>query len=124
MAFLRDIVIDCGHPASLARFWAAVLDDYTLAPYTEAELQRLRDQGIDSPEDDPTVLLRPVDGGPRIWLQQVPEAKLVKNRVHIDVNGDYEAILALGATLVAELEHWRLLTDPEGNEFCVFPITS
>jgi hypothetical protein len=122
MAHLRDVVIDCRHPASLARFWAAVLDDYSVAPYDERELQRLRDLGIDSPEDDPTVQLKPHSGNLRIWFQRVPESKKVKNRIHIDVNGDYQAILALGATLVAELEHWRTLADPEGNEFCVFPV--
>jgi hypothetical protein len=37
MASLADIVIDSAHPASLARFWAAVLNDYVIAPYDEAE---------------------------------------------------------------------------------------
>ncbi|MCE7001413.1 VOC family protein [Kibdelosporangium philippinense] len=119
MARLRDIVIDCKHPASLARFWAALLDDYEIAPYDDAELARL---GIDSPEDDPSVLLQRLDGGaPRIFLTRVPEPKTVKNRVHLDVDGDVDAVLALGATLVAKYDDHDLLTDPEGNEFCVFP---
>ncbi len=42
MARIADIVMDCVHPASLARFWAAVLDDYAVAPYAEEELARLR----------------------------------------------------------------------------------
>src|SRR5687767_5706933 len=41
MARLHDIVLDCRHPASLARFWAATLDGYAVAPYDEAELVRL-----------------------------------------------------------------------------------
>ena len=53
MARIKDVVIDCRHPASLARFWAAVLDGYDVAPYNEAELARLRDLGIDDVEADP-----------------------------------------------------------------------
>jgi len=56
MARIRDVVFDCRHPASLARFWAAVLEEYEVAPYDEAELARLRAAGIDDPEDDPTVI--------------------------------------------------------------------
>ncbi len=122
MAQLRDLVIDCRHPAALARFWALVLDDYSVAPYDERELERLRQLGIDSPEDDPTVLLQPASGGLRIWFQKVPESKVVKNRIHFDVNGDYQEIIGVGAVLVEEFQHWRQLADPEGNEFCVFPV--
>ncbi|MFC0108519.1 VOC family protein [Kibdelosporangium aridum] len=122
MARLRDIVIDCKHPASLARFWAAVLDDYEIAPYDDEELARLRSIGVESPEDDPTVLLQRLDGAPpRIFLVLVPEPKTVKNRVHLDIDGDVDAVLALGATLVAKYEGHHLLNDPEGNEFCVIP---
>ena len=63
MARIQDIVVDCAHPASLARFWAAVLDDYAVAPYDEVELARLRSVGILDPEDDPTVL---VEGNPAV----------------------------------------------------------
>ncbi len=42
MARIHEIVFDCRHPASIARFWAAALGDYEIAPYDEAELQRLR----------------------------------------------------------------------------------
>jgi Glyoxalase-like domain len=56
MAQLGDIVFDCRHPASLARFWAAVFDGYAVAPYDEAELSRLRDLGINDPERHPRSL--------------------------------------------------------------------
>ena len=46
MARLHDVVFDSRHPASIARFWAAVLDGYGVAPYDEAELARLRGMGI------------------------------------------------------------------------------
>ncbi|TDB99422.1 VOC family protein [Nonomuraea longispora] len=123
MARLRDVVVDCRHPASLARFWAAVLDGYAVAPYDEDELARLRANGIDDPEDDPTVL---VEGGPpRLWFQHVPEHKAVKNRVHLDVDSDdpgaeIARLTELGATVVATRDDWVIMADPEGNEFCVF----
>ncbi len=81
-----EVVFDCTHPASLARFWAAALDGYQVAPYDDAELARLRAMGIDDPEDDPSVLVEPISGsGPRLWFTRVPEPKTVKNRVHLDV---------------------------------------
>ncbi|MFI7222162.1 VOC family protein [Nonomuraea angiospora] len=124
MARLRDVVVDCRHPASLARFWAATLDGYAVAPYDEAELARLRGEGVEDPEDDPTVL---VEGGPpRLWFQHVPERKVVKNRLHLDLCADdldaeIDRLRALGATLLATYDDWVTLADPEGNEFCLFP---
>jgi hypothetical protein len=53
----------------------------------------------------------------------VPEPKTVKNRVHWDVVGERDALLAAGATLVrarGEDRRWDVLADPDGNEFCVF----
>lgn len=47
MAALRDVVVDCRHPASLARWWAGTLDGYRVAPYDEAELARLRAAGVE-----------------------------------------------------------------------------
>jgi hypothetical protein len=121
VATVKDIVVDCRHPASLARFWAAVLDDHSVAPYDEAELERLRAKGIDDPEDDPTVLLL---GTPRIWFQLVAESKVVKNRMHLDLRADdpereLQRLQGLGATVAERLEHWIQLADPEGNEFCL-----
>ena len=75
MARLQDIIVDCRHPASLARFWAEVLDGYAVAPYDDAELERLRAMGIDDVEDDPTVLVDGPDGAPRFWFQRVPEGR-------------------------------------------------
>ncbi len=113
-------------PAALARFWAAVLDGYDVAPYDDAELARLRAQGIDDPEDDPSVLVESAPGLPRLWFQRVPEPKVVKNRVHLDVRADDVAaevarLVALGATRVDDVPIGDLvvLRDPEGNELCV-----
>jgi hypothetical protein len=125
MASIRDIVVDCRHPASLARFWAAAVDGYAVAPYDDEELARLRANGIDDPEDDPGVIVEPSDAGrPRMYFQLVPEAKVAKNRVHLDLatedrSAEVERLVALGARILWECDDWTTLADPEGNEFCV-----
>jgi hypothetical protein len=121
MAGLRDIVVDCRHAPSLARFWAATLDDYAVRPYDAAEVARLAEQGL-TPETDPVVF---VDGpGPNLCFQQVPESKTVKNRLHLDVAAtdrlaEVGRLVALGASVGHEFDSWTLMHDPEGNEFCV-----
>ena len=78
--------------------------------------------------DRPAVRSGPVC--PTIFLAQVEEDKVVKNRSHFDVSpvdvsqqDEDERILALGATHadVGQTgdESWTVLADPEGNEFCV-----
>ena len=125
MAQLKDVVFDCEHPASLARFWAEAIEGYTVASYDEAELARLRAMGVDDPEDDPGVLVEPASPGwPRIYFQKVPEPKAAKNRVHLDLRADdVEAeaarLVELGAVEVHREGTWITLRDPEGNEFCV-----
>ena len=126
VARLADVVFDCHHPASLARFWAAVLDGYEVAPYDEEELARLRLAGIDDPEDDPTVLVESEASPVRLWFQRVPEPKTVKNRVHLDLrcdDADQEAarLVALGARLADAQPAAGLIVlhDPEGNELCL-----
>lgn len=126
MATMKDVVIDCAHPAPLARFWAAMLDGYSVAPYDDVELARLHGMGIDDPEDDPGVI---VEGpGPRYCFQKVPEPKVAKNRMHLDLwsddrDAEVARLIALGATV---LEHQPppgddliALADPEGNEVCL-----
>ncbi len=128
MATIRDIVFDSRHPASIARFWAAVLDGYHVAPYDEAELKRLRDAGIDDPEDDPAVLVEAGPGvTPRLWFQLVPEPRPGKNRQHLDlVCGDVDQevgrLTELGAQVLARHGDWMTLADPEGNEFDVMQV--
>jgi hypothetical protein len=123
---LRSIVFDCRNPVSLARFWAETLR-YTLRPYDEAEIARLEELGY-TVETDPSVVIDPPDGGPTVWFNRVPEAKAVKNRVHLDVNlsdrAEVDDLIARGAQVVREPtddEHWYVMADPEGNEFCAFP---
>ena len=72
----------------------------------------------------------PSGDGPRLYFQRVPEPKTAKNRVHLDVPVDLaaldrevERLQALGASLVGFNSHpghrWAVMSDPEGNEFCL-----
>ncbi|MBD0674371.1 glyoxalase [Streptomyces sp. CBMA156] len=69
-------------------------------------------------------------GGLVLYFNEVPEAKTVKNRVHLCLrpetsrDEEVERLFGLGATLVADHRKpdgagWAILADPEGNEFCV-----
>jgi hypothetical protein len=88
------------------------------AQYDEAELDRLHAAGIDDPEDDPTVFVESPSGDtPRLWFQRVPESKVVKNRVHLDLTcGDVGVMKALMASVSSLTERkeprrmaWRVV---------------
>ena len=121
MGRLREIVIDADHPAALARSWAAAIDGYAVRPYDEAELARLAARGL-SPDTDPTVL---IDGpGPIICCQLRRGPRPERNRIHLDLHtadrpAEIGRLRALGASLWFETDHYAVLRDPEGNQFCV-----
>jgi Glyoxalase-like domain len=122
MAFLKQIVIDCEHPASLARFWSAALDNFEIRPYDDEEIARLATLGF-TPETDPVVL---VDGpGIEICFQKVPlKASLDKRRVHLDIasddlEGEVLQLVDLGASQGEKFNDHAWMQDPEGNDFCV-----
>ena len=125
------IVFDCRDAAPLARFWAAALG-WTVAPYGAAELRRLAAKGIAGPEEDPSVLVEPdEDDLPALFFTEVPESKVTKNRLHLDIVADedleveVERLERLGASIHNWAEGdsgiWCVMRDPEGNEFCVLP---
>src|SRR5687768_12963535 len=100
MARLKQLVVDCRHPASLARFWAAALDDFEIRPYDEAEIARLAALGL-TPETDPFVVL----DGPmlEVGFQRVDVEPVAKNPVHPDLEAsdraaEVQRLVALGAT--------------------------
>jgi predicted enzyme related to lactoylglutathione lyase len=79
-------------------------------------------------EPDGYVFFKAQEGRSGLTLQKVPEAKSIKNRVHLDLevpnlDEGIAQLEALGATVVhpkpAEGWQWVVMTDPEGNEFCV-----
>jgi predicted enzyme related to lactoylglutathione lyase len=129
MAGTIQVVIDCADPGALIRFWAAALDYEIQFPTgTEEEREFLREHpGL---EGTAAAAVDPSGARPRLYLQRVPEPKSTKNRVHLDVSApdidaEVERLTSLGATvlepaMVGQLgERWRVLADPEGNEFCV-----
>jgi len=114
-ARLTEIVVDSTDPRLLARFWGEVLG----WPVTD------EDRGFSwiSASGDYTA-------HPMIVVGPVPDARSVKNRVHLDVNPsgveqgvELDRLLALGAKRVdVGQPHdvpWVVLADPEGNEFCL-----
>ena len=136
-----QVTFDCAEPERVARFWCEVLG-YVVPPAPEGfatwdDFDRARPaekQGSAFACVDPTGM------GPRLYFQRVPEGKVVKNRVHLDVRagtglvGDERLatlqaecarLIALGAvhmyTLFAddENESCIVMQDVEGNEFCL-----
>lgn len=72
----------------------------------------------------------PTGKSPKLLLQQVPEAKTAKNRLHLDLHvadpdAEADRLVAAGAVRVHRVEEfgifWIVMTDPEGNEFCIVP---
>lgn len=124
MADLKDIVIDCHRAAPLARFWQEALDAYAIRPYDDAEIERLAALRL-TPETDPTVAL---DGaGTTLFFQEVPEPKMAKNRLHLDLSSsdrlaEIDRLELLGAAVLATFDDHTVMADPEGNEFCMFDI--
>jgi hypothetical protein len=126
---LRSIVFDCS-PGVLALWWAETIPGYHVRPYTDEAVSWLREHGIDDIMDDTSVVIDPDGEGPTIWFNKVPEPKVTKNRVHIDVNlvgeEDIRRLVDRGATILRPLgaipdEPWAIMADPEGHEFCAFP---
>ncbi|WP_326591044.1 VOC family protein [Streptomyces sp. NBC_01294] len=113
-SLIRHLTFDCSDAYRLGRFWAAVLDG------------SLADD--DLPGDPEALVTAP---GSTLLFVTVPDAKAVKNRVHVDLqpqdrsrDEEVERIVALGATVVGDHRKddgtgWVTLADPEGNEFCV-----
>jgi len=110
-----SITIDCAEVATVAGFWSAALDlpvDEGASPYLAS-------------------LNRAGSTLPRLMFLKVPEGKTAKNRLHLDllVDGDtprdaeVARLVGLGATQLADKDEWGhswvVLSDPEGNEFCV-----
>jgi hypothetical protein len=143
MATGIQVVFDCADPASLAEFWAVALGYTPQPPPTGfASWQEwLTAQGVPESEWNSANAVIDRDGnGPRIYFQRVPERKVVKNRVHLDlnvsgppgvpleerkvrVNREVERLIQAGATRQHEYEQRGeynvVMQDPEGNEFCV-----
>ncbi len=116
IARFKDLCLDAADHQRLADWWCDVMGYRRLS-----DLDPERHGG--RPAGDPVPIADPSGAGPLIWIAAVPEPRTVKNRMHIDVTGDTEALLAAGATLLRRKGgdiSWDVLADPEGNEFCCF----
>jgi len=132
--------MDAADPARLGEFWALALGYRKEDPPGDFETweEALTSWGV--PEEKWNNATAIVGDGPRIFMQKVPEAKTAKNRLHIDVisgagdppaEKDWDVMRAkaaelvdAGAEVVQEFKQpgygeWIVMTDPEGNEFCI-----
>ena len=143
MASVRQfqVTFDCADPERVGRFWCEVLG-YVLPPPPEgfaswSEFERTLPEQY---QGSAFACIDPEGVGPRLYFQRVPEGKVAKNRVHLDVRvgtgleGDERlAVLeaecarleALGAVRQQLLradgvnESCQVMQDVEGNEFCL-----
>jgi hypothetical protein len=104
---IAALAIDCHDPAELAGWWSRLLGG-------SVEVDSDGDATLHTPD------------GLTIDFLRVPEAKSVKNRLHLDLRSTdlaeaTEQAVALGATRADDVYdggHWQVMRDPEGNEFC------
>jgi hypothetical protein len=144
MATRVQVVFDCADPARQAAFWSEALHYISPPPPPPHETWGafLTAEGV--PEErwnDAGAIEDPDGAGPRLFFQKVPERKVAKNRVHLDLNvggghtiplderkrrvdAEVTRLKAIGATdergaMEKSGEYWVRMNDPEGNEFCV-----
>ncbi|MFC9249235.1 VOC family protein [Streptomyces sp. NPDC057136] len=139
-----SLTIDCARPAELARFWALALGYVEKPPpagFADWNAWFAHHEVPEDEWDDGAYLSDPDGTGPGMSFLKVPEAKVVKNRLHLDVQAGggretpwevrwprvvaaVERLTAAGATVIREHEmqgrpdHVEM-ADPEGHEFCV-----
>ena len=147
MATRIQVVIDCADSGRLARFWADALGYQREGPPDGFDSWRAywRSRGLEEEEmeeDGYDAIVDPAGVGPRIWFQPVPEPKVVKNRLHMDlgvsggrkvplatrrqrVDAEADRLAGAGATRLRVLfeegvdAYAVVMQDPEGNEFCL-----
>jgi hypothetical protein len=136
-----QVTFDCTDPERLARFWCEVLG-YVVPPAPKgfASWDEF-DRALPAEQQGSAfACIDPTGSGPRLFFQRVPEGKVVKNRVHLDVRvgpglvgeervaaleAECARLVALGAVRVRLLpaddvdESCLVMQDIEGNEFCL-----
>jgi Glyoxalase-like domain len=139
-----QVVFDCADPAAQAAFWEQALHYHIPPPPPRHATweEFLRAEGVPEEQwNDASAVEDPDGSGPRLFFQKVPEGKVAKNRMHLDLNvgggssvplderrtrvdAEVARLKALGATdergpIEKRGEYWVRMNDPEGNEFCV-----
>jgi predicted enzyme related to lactoylglutathione lyase len=112
------LVIDGADTMALARFWAAMFDTEVASIVNEGE-----------PNEAHYVDVAATDGTPLLRFQRVPEAKRLKNRLHLDIEVEeldpaIARVETLGGSLIQPLRteygyDFAITGDPEGNELCL-----
>jgi hypothetical protein len=136
-----QVTFDCAEPERVARFWCEVLG-YVVPPPPEGFVTWADFDRASPPERQGSsfACIDPTGVGPRLFFQRVPEGKVVKNRVHLDVRvgtglvgeerlatleAECARLLALGASRVQLMladeynESCLWMRDVEGNDFCL-----
>jgi hypothetical protein len=108
---INTVSFDCADPRRLADFWCIALGY----------------EALDVEDDE--AFIGPAGGASGLYFQRVPEGKVVKNRIHLDLRpprsmaDEVERLRNAGATdqrfVEEEGSFWTIMLDPEGNEFCV-----
>jgi catechol 2,3-dioxygenase-like lactoylglutathione lyase family enzyme len=118
VSYVSHLTIDAHDPYTLSRWWSEVLDFH---------------EDTDDPNlpDHEECMIFSADGRNKLLFIAVPDDKIVKNRLHLDLrpvdgtrDDELERLLALGATELDDRRTsdglgWVVLADPEGNEFCI-----
>ena len=136
-----QVTFDCAQPEPVARFWCEVLG-YVVPPSPEGIATWADFDRAPPPESQGSAFacVDPTGVGPRLFFQRVPDGKVVKNRVHLDVRvgtglvgeqrlaaleAECARLVPLGAVRVRLLpagggdESCLVMQDVEGNEFCL-----
>ncbi|MEU6840480.1 VOC family protein [Streptomyces sp. NPDC046716] len=136
-----QVTFDCAEPERVARFWCEVLGYVMPRPPKGFDTwDDFRNAQPEEERDAWSACVDPSGEGPRLYFQRVPEGRVVKNRVHLDVRvgtglvgaerlavleAECGRLVALGATHVCTLyadeenESCIPMQDIEGNEFCL-----
>jgi hypothetical protein len=111
VSFVKSVTFDCEDALVVAEFWATALA-------STVDEDSTRDRAWVEPAGW---------GGPSLWFRRVPEPKLAKNRQHFDLRAvgalqdEVERLVGCGAQIRSRSDDHVLMSDPEGNEFCVEP---
>jgi hypothetical protein len=141
MSAAFQVTFDAKNPEEIAGFWASALGYETAKPPEGFDSWEgfLDSIGVPADKRDSAwALVDPEGVKPRLFFQKVPEDKSAKNRVHLDIHAsvgvqpdevdgrrreEVERLVSMGATRHDEITEmgltWVVMTDPEGNEFCV-----
>ena len=136
-----QVTFDCAEPERVARFWCEVLGYVVPPPPPDFDSWDDFDRTLPEAVQGSRFACQDPDGvGPRLFFQRVPEGKVAKNRVHLDVRvapglrgeerlaaleAESDRLVALGAEQVDVLrsdgfgESCIVMRDVEGNEFCL-----